>query len=83
MTAVLRDFDSSITIENVEKWTPGPGEVLIRNHAVASNPVDWKIIAYKLYLSPPSILGSDVAGTIEAVGEGVTSFKVGDRVMTS
>ncbi|KAL1620744.1 hypothetical protein SLS56_009564 [Neofusicoccum ribis] len=61
---------------------PGPGEVVIKNAAVAINPVDWKIQEYGLFLTQfPNILGTDVAGTIEEVGEGVTSLKKGQRVI--
>ncbi|KAI9034528.1 chaperonin 10-like protein [Hyaloraphidium curvatum] len=56
---------------------PGKNEVLIRNVAVASNPKDWKLSKFKFY---EGIEGNDVAGHIEAVGEGVTEFKKGDKV---
>ncbi len=59
-------------------------DVLIRVHAAAVNPVDWKIregylqefLPYKL----PLILGWDVSGVVEAVGADVTNFKPGDEV---
>ncbi|GJN89643.1 hypothetical protein Rhopal_002630-T1 [Rhodotorula paludigena] len=58
--------------------TPGPGEVLIKNVAVSSNPKDWKI---PLYMAPyTAVEGNDVAGYVEAVGDGVTKFKKGDKV---
>jgi len=61
----------------------GKGEVVIKNHAVAVNPVDWKIQDYGLFLKRyPNILGVDVAGEIHEVGEGVTQFKPGDRVIS-
>lgn len=61
--------------------TPGPGELLVRNEASGLNPVDWKIQAYGLFLKNyPAVLGSDAAGVIVAVGEGVPTWKVGDRV---
>ena len=57
-------------------------EVLIKITSTAINPVDWKIPVYKLsYIEKyPAILGSDTAGTVEEVGEGVTNFVKGDRV---
>ncbi|PCH39325.1 GroES-like protein [Wolfiporia cocos MD-104 SS10] len=61
---------------------PGPGQVLIKIQSAALNPVEWKIQAYGLFIEKfPSVLGSDIAGTIEAVGEGVTGFAKGDRVL--
>ncbi len=63
---------------------PGPGEVLIRIRATSVNPVEWKIreghLARLFPCSFPLILGWDAAGTIAAVGEGVTGFAIGDRV---
>lgn len=61
--------------------TPGPGEILVKEVAVGMNPIDWKIQAYGAFVSEyPAILGSDAAGEVEAVGEGVTQFKKGDKV---
>ncbi|KAF7874956.1 hypothetical protein EAF04_002130 [Stromatinia cepivora] len=53
----------------------------LRNHAIAANPVDWKIQDYDFFIEKyPNVLGSDVCGVVVAVGDGVTLFKVGDRV---
>jgi NADPH:quinone reductase-like Zn-dependent oxidoreductase len=64
---------------------PGPNEVVIRVRACALNHLDvWLRIgipAYKLEL--PHVPGSDVAGEIVALGEGVTNFKVGDKVIVN
>lgn len=60
----------------------GKGEVVIKNHAVAVNPVDWKIQDYGIILKKyPNICGTDVAGEVYEVGEGVTHVKKGDRVL--
>ncbi|KAG6808202.1 hypothetical protein H0H87_000434, partial [Tephrocybe sp. NHM501043] len=59
---------------------PGPGQLLIRNEAVGLNPSDWKVQVYDFDLSYPFLLGSDISGTVEKVGEGVSTFAVGDRV---
>jgi NADPH:quinone reductase-like Zn-dependent oxidoreductase len=57
------------------------GEILVRNHAIAANPIDWKIQEYGIAIKNyPTVLGSDVSGVVAAVGPGVTKFKVGDRV---
>lgn len=64
---------------------PGKGEIVIRNHAVAMNPLDYikQGLGDFLYswIKYPAILGSDVAGEIVEVGEDVTRFKIGDRVV--
>ena len=61
---------------------PGPGQILLKHCAVAINPIDWKrqFSGYfiKVY---PTVLGSDVCGVVEAVGESVTQFQKGDRVL--
>ncbi|KAK7049295.1 hypothetical protein VNI00_005896 [Paramarasmius palmivorus] len=61
--------------------TPLPGELLVKVQAAALNPIDWKIQAYGLYIEDfPAVLGTDIAGDVEVVGEGVEGFKKGDRV---
>jgi len=65
----------------VPRPEPGGTEVLVRVLAAGVNPVDWKTRADGGRLGPPPfILGWDVAGVVESVGEGVTRFAVGDRV---
>ncbi|KAJ6082019.1 zinc-binding oxidoreductase CipB [Penicillium canescens] len=67
---------------NAPTYKPGRGEILIKSHAVAVNPVDWKIQDSGRYLKKyPFILGRDAAGTVEEVGEGVTRFHKGQRVI--
>lgn len=61
--------------------TPPAGEILIKIHATALNPVDWKIQKYAAFIKNyPAILGTDLAGEVETLGEGVTKFKKGDRM---
>ena len=64
---------------DIDVGAPGPGEVRIRHHACGLNYID----VYQrtgLYANPlPLTLGMEGAGVIEAVGEGVTHLKVGDR----
>ncbi|MEU5952731.1 NADP-dependent oxidoreductase [Streptomyces sp. NPDC047525] len=64
---------------------PGPGQLLVAVRAAGVNPVDWKLRAGKRRPgSPPAefpeVLGSEVAGVVEAVGAGVEGFAVGDAV---
>ncbi|ETI27258.1 hypothetical protein G647_09941 [Cladophialophora carrionii CBS 160.54] len=59
-----------------------PDELILKNAAVAINPVDWKIQASGGFgLSYPAILGEDVAGEVLEVGKDVKAFKKGDRVI--
>ncbi|KAJ7675259.1 chaperonin 10-like protein [Mycena rosella] len=61
--------------------TPGAGDLLVKIHAAGLNPVDWKIQAYGIFLEDfPAVLGTDFAGEVEALGEGVEGFQKGDRV---
>lgn len=60
---------------------PGPGQLLVKVKATALNPIDWKIQRYGVFIEKfPAILGVDFSGDILAIGQGVTNFKVGDRV---
>jgi len=64
----------------VEVGEPGPGEVRIRHAAVGLNFIDVYFRAGQYPQPLPNGLGQEAAGTIEAVGEGVSAFQVGDRV---
>lgn len=65
----------------IELPQPGAGQVLIRVAAAGFNPVDTKIRAGLAAITPESgVLGCDVSGYIEAVGEGVSAFSPGDAV---
>ena len=65
---------------DVEVGEPGPGEARVRHHAIGLNYIDtyYRSGLYKLAL--PSGLGQEGAGVVEAVGEGVTHVRPGDRV---
>jgi NADPH:quinone reductase-like Zn-dependent oxidoreductase len=73
-----------LRFEDAPGPTPGSGELLVRVHAVAVNPVDWKIRAGQmkemLPYTLPFIPGWDVSGVVEAAGPGVTKFRKGDEV---
>ena len=75
---------SELKWEDFEDPTAGPGEVLVRLAATSINPVDYKMRSgaakERFPVEFPGILGRDVSGTVQAVGEGVTEFSVGDRV---
>jgi NADPH:quinone reductase-like Zn-dependent oxidoreductase len=75
---------SVLAVDTIERPEPKAGEVLIRVRFAGVNPIDWKLRAgyLKQYMpvALPTIPGLDVSGTVEAVGEGVTGFAVGDGV---
>jgi zinc-binding alcohol dehydrogenase family protein len=61
--------------------TPGPRDLLVRVAAVSVNPVDTKVRRNRTPApGEAEVLGWDAVGTVEALGEGVTGFAVGDRV---
>lgn len=70
--------------DEVPRPDPQPGQVLVRVHAAGVNPIDWKIregyLKQLFDYSLPLILGTDVAGVVEAVGAGVTTLQVGQDV---
>jgi NADPH2:quinone reductase len=72
-------------IEEVPEPVPGRGEIRVKIAAAAVNPVDVKsrrgYLKQWMPLSFPARLGGDVAGIVDALGEGVTQFRIGDRVM--
>jgi len=63
---------------------PLPTEIRLRVQAAGVNPVDWKTRAGKgmarVLGNPPFVLGWDVCGIVDAVGTGVTRFRLGDEV---
>ncbi len=86
-TMVLNSFGESSVFEVVEldKPTIKDGHVLVKVAASSVNTVDTKIRHLGEDLKPlspdlPAVLGMDFAGTVEAVGEGVLDFAVGDEV---
>jgi alcohol dehydrogenase, propanol-preferring len=80
--AVVREFGAPLTIEEVPVPSPSPGEVLVQVHACGvchtdlhAADGDWPVKP-----STPFIPGHEGAGTVVALGSGVTHLKVGDRV---
>ena len=78
-----------LQILEVEKPVPGEGDVLVKIKAASVNPLDWHYMRGSPYFmrlmsgigAPKDVeSGVDFAGVVEAVGKGVTKFKVGDRV---
>lgn len=69
-----------LRVEDIAVGDPGPGEVRIRHAAVGCNFADTYFRSGYYPVQPPCGIGVEGAGTIVAVGEGVTSVKPGDRV---
>ncbi len=78
---------SVIVINDVPDLTAGPGQVLVKVAGASLNPFDSKLReGYMLDFIPlklPITIGGDIAGTVAAVGEGVTAFQKGDAVYGS
>jgi NADPH2:quinone reductase len=74
----------TMVLEEVPVPSVGPGEVRIRNRAAALNFFDVLQVQGKYQLKPPFpfIPGAEVAGVVDAVGEGVIGFRAGDRVLS-
>ena len=75
----------SLRIDEASAPSPGPGEILVRVSAVALNARDLMIVDHGmgLNLSFPFVPASDMAGVVEAVGNGVTRFAPGARVISN
>ncbi|HMD11856.1 MAG TPA: alcohol dehydrogenase catalytic domain-containing protein, partial [Marmoricola sp.] len=78
-----------LQLREVEKPVPAEDELLVRVHAASVNPFDWHMLTGTPYMvrmqgglrgPKDGRLGVDYAGTVEAVGTGVTRFEPGDEV---
>ncbi|KAL6232514.1 hypothetical protein BDW75DRAFT_217726 [Aspergillus navahoensis] len=69
-------------VKDAPSYTPEENEILVKNHAVAINPVDGSLQSKAWWpMNYPTILGQDVAGEVVQVGPNVTRFQPGDRVV--
>ncbi|WP_447650775.1 zinc-dependent alcohol dehydrogenase family protein [Pseudomonas abietaniphila] len=81
--AVAVEHQQPLVLQDLPVPQPGPGQVLVRVLASAVNPLDTKIAAGKgghANQTLPAVLGMDLAGVVERLGEGVTAFSVGAEV---
>ena len=72
-----------VRVSEIDQPVPQAGEVLVKVHAAGVNPVDWKIrsgAGQRFGLELPIRLGSEVAGTVESVGAGVTGLRLAEAV---
>jgi len=84
---VLHDYGSASSLKYEDYPAPilAAGEVLVRVHAASLNPMDWMLrsgaVKEFIPIGFPYILGVDLAGLVQKVGQGVVGFEPGDRVM--
>lgn len=78
----LSDDFSGVDVQDIPVPDPGPGQVRIKVRATSINFPDLLLCQgkYQLKLEPPFTPGMDIAGTIDALGEGVDQFSLGDEV---
>lgn len=74
-----------LEVKSAPYTSPGENEIVVKNGAVAINPVDWAIqdMGEALFsgLAYPRVLGNDVAGEVVEIGSNVSRYKIGDRVL--
>ncbi|MFZ6654003.1 zinc-binding alcohol dehydrogenase family protein [Undibacterium sp. TJN19] len=76
---------ADLTVKPAAYTPPGDHEIVVKNHAVAINPLDWILqnageLVFS-WIKYPFILGSDLSGEVVEVGKKVSRFKVGQRVL--
>lgn len=81
--AVFHAPNQPLKIEDVERPSPGPGEILVKVAACGVCHTDLHYIDHGVptFKKPPLILGHETSGVVEELGEGVTQFKSGDKVL--
>ncbi|WP_018636625.1 NADPH:quinone oxidoreductase family protein [Parafrankia elaeagni] len=84
LAAVCREYGGPevVRVEEFPTPVPGPGQVAVRVRAAAVNFSDVLLVAgeYQVKVPPPFVPGSEYAGVVETLGEGVTGIAPGDRV---
>src|SRR3990170_4897745 len=80
----VHEYGKALQLDECALPEPGPGEARVRVAAASINPIDWKLAAglLKGVFAPelPRVPGRDCAGTVEAVGPGVTQWAPGDEI---
>ncbi|KAJ4292576.1 hypothetical protein N0V90_009239 [Kalmusia sp. IMI 367209] len=80
--AWLKEAGKSLEVSQAPLPTAGAGEIVVKNAAVAINPLDWHMQDHGVFIQQwPANFGCDVAGEVYEVGPDVTCFKRGDRVI--
>ena len=84
MTAAILYGREDVRIEQVPVPRAAPGELIVRVSAALTCGTDLKVFRrgyHALMIQPPALFGHELAGVVAEVGEGVTNFSVGDRVV--
>jgi NADPH2:quinone reductase len=69
-----------LDVVEIDRPSPAPGQILIRHEAIGLNFIDTYQRSGLYPMRYPAVLGQEAAGVVEALGEGVSRFKIGDRV---
>jgi NADPH2:quinone reductase len=69
-----------LALEDIDLSPPGPGQIRVRHTAIGVNFIDTYQRSGLYPVALPSGLGLEAAGTVEALGDGVTNFRIGDRI---
>lgn len=82
---IIKEYGNNDVINLVDRDIPQPaaGEILVKVYTAGVNPVDWRIrsgAGVRFGLALPIPLGSEIAGIIEKLGDGISGFKPGDAV---
>ncbi|GLY36061.1 oxidoreductase [Amycolatopsis sp. NBRC 101858] len=70
-----------LTLEDTDSPTPGPGQIRVAVQACGLNPADWALCDGLFAGDLPRGVGLEVAGTVDALGDGVTGVEIGDDVL--
>ncbi|KAJ7148635.1 putative zinc-binding oxidoreductase ToxD [Mycena crocata] len=79
LAIVVGSDKKSFSVQSIGIPTGGPTQILVKIFAAAQNPTDWKALAFGRS-GEGSVLGSDFAGVVEAVGDKVEDVKKGERI---
>ncbi|KAJ7504963.1 chaperonin 10-like protein [Mycena galericulata] len=81
---IIKEAGAPFTLETFPVPKPSAGQILIKIQATALNPIDWKQQKYGFMIEKyPAVLGWDIAGDVEELGEGVQGYSKGDRVFSA
>jgi len=80
--AWLKEAGASLEVGDAPMPTPGLGQIVVKNSAIAINPLDWHMQEHGVFVQQwPAAFGCDVAGEVHEVGPSVVRFQKGDRVI--